>query len=48
MRSFDLDVVVTRGAGIESRHRVHAAVVDSKDQLVGMAREPETVTMWRS
>ena len=48
MRSYDLDVVVTRGAGIESRHRVHAAVVDASDRLVGSAREPETVTMWRS
>ena len=48
MREFDLDVVVTRGPGIESRHRVHAAVVDAHDRLVGRAREPETVTMWRS
>ena len=48
MREFDLDVVVTRGSGIESRHRVHAAVVDANDKLIGRAREPETVTMWRS
>jgi len=48
MRQFDLDVVVTRGSGVESRHRVHAAVVDSRGALVGAAREPATVTMWRS
>jgi len=48
MRTFDLDVIVTRGAGVESRHRVHAAVIDAHDALVGQAREPNTVTMWRS
>jgi L-asparaginase II len=48
MRQFDLDVVVTRGSGIESRHRVHAAVVDADGNLIGAAREPATVTMWRS
>ena len=30
MRQFDLDVLVTRGSGVESRHRVHAAIADSK------------------
>jgi L-asparaginase II len=48
MRELDLDIVVTRGSGIESRHRVHAAVVDSQDRLIGRARDPGTVTMWRS
>jgi L-asparaginase II len=48
MRTFDLDVMVTRGTGVESRHRVHAAVVDARDTLVGHSREPDTVTMWRS
>jgi L-asparaginase II len=48
MRQFDLDVVVTRGSGIESRHRVHAAVVDAHGTLIGASREPATVTMWRS
>lgn len=48
MREFDLDIVVTRGPGIESRHRVHAAVVASDDRLVGQARDPQVVTMWRS
>ena len=48
MREFDVDVVVTRGSGIESRHRVHAAVVDANGTLVGRARDPGFVTMWRS
>ncbi len=34
MRSLELDVVATRGAEIESRHRVHAAVVGRDDSLV--------------
>ena len=48
MRKFDLDILVTRGSGIESRHRVHAAVVNANGALVGASREPQTVTMWRS
>jgi L-asparaginase II len=48
MRQFDIDVVVTRGSGVESRHRVHAAVVDGEGTLIGAARDPATVTMWRS
>jgi len=48
MKSFELDVVVTRGAVVESRHRVHAAVVDETGALVGAARDPSYVTAWRS
>jgi L-asparaginase II len=48
MKSIDLDVVVTRGAVIESRHRVHAAVVDEHGALIGVARDPTYVTAWRS
>ena len=48
MRQFDLDVLVTRGSGVESRHRVHAAIVDEHGRLTGVARDPGTVTMWRS
>ncbi|MDB4907206.1 MAG: L-asparaginase [Gemmatimonadetes bacterium] len=44
----DLDVIATRGDLIESRHRVHAAVVDSKDVLVAHARDTSMVTHWRS
>lgn len=48
MRQIDLDVVVTRGTGVESHHRVHAAVIDTDGTLVAAARDPEAVTMWRS
>ena len=48
MKSFELDVVVTRGALVESRHRVHGAVVDETGALVGVARDPTYVTAWRS
>src|SRR5579859_7559949 len=37
-----------RGGVVESRHRVHAAVVDRDDRLVAWAGEPEFVTFWRS
>ena len=43
-----LDVVVTRGEVIESRHLVHAAVVDSDGVLLHAARDPQLVTWWRS
>jgi L-asparaginase II len=43
-----LDVVVTRGAIVESRHRVHAAVVDASGRVIAAANEPATVTHWRS
>jgi len=48
MKSFELDVVVTRGAVVESKHRVHAAVVDETGALVGVSRDPSYVTAWRS
>ncbi len=37
-----------RGTVLESRHRVHVAVVDASGQLVASAGEPELVTFWRS
>ncbi|MBL0172599.1 MAG: asparaginase [Gemmatimonadaceae bacterium] len=43
-----LDVIVTRGDLVESRHRVHAAVVDWKGQLRMAARNPQLTTWWRS
>ncbi|HEX8849640.1 MAG TPA: asparaginase [Gemmatimonadaceae bacterium] len=46
--TFELDVVATRGPAVESRHRVHAAVVDAEGRLVGSARDPRLVTYWRS
>lgn len=33
---------------VESRHRVHAAIVDASDAVVGSARDTSTVTYWRS
>ncbi|MDP1859144.1 MAG: asparaginase [Gemmatimonadaceae bacterium] len=47
MRLLHLDVEVTRGDTVESRHHVHAAVVEG-DQLIAAARDPHLVTMWRS
>jgi L-asparaginase II len=43
-----LDVVVTRGEVVESRHRVHAAVVDASGRLRMAARDPHVQTWWRS
>jgi L-asparaginase II len=48
MRSLELDVVATRGADVESRHRVHAAVVGVDDTLIAAARSPQLVSSWRS
>jgi L-asparaginase II len=48
MTTYDLDVVVTRGALIESRHRVHAAVVDARGALRARAGNVELSTCWRS
>ena len=48
MDQLSLDVVVTRGAFVESRHRVHAAVVDAAGSLTAGANDSELVTYWRS
>lgn len=45
---YELDVVVTRGAVLESRHRVHAAVVDGRGELIGVAGDASLLTAWRS
>src|SRR5467141_1812902 len=37
-----------RGSILESRHRVHVAVVDSTGRLVAQAGDPEYRTFWRS
>jgi len=41
-------VEVTRGAVLESRHRVHAAVVDAGGRLRAFAGDPDLVTFFRS
>jgi L-asparaginase II len=46
--ALNLDVEVTRGDTVESRHRVHAAVIGADDVLVAAARDAALVTMWRS
>jgi L-asparaginase II len=48
MQTLQLDVVVSRGAVIESRHRVHAAVWDATAGLIAEARNPFIVSPWRS
>jgi L-asparaginase II len=48
MQTIDLDITVTRGSDVESRHRVHAAVVGADDRLVATARDAELVSFWRS
>ncbi|MEP6729715.1 MAG: asparaginase [bacterium] len=48
MDQLSLDVVVTRGPLIESRHRVHAAVVNSSGELIGSSYDSSLVTHWRS
>jgi L-asparaginase II len=48
MDQLTLDVVVTRGAIVESRHCVHAAVVDGSGRLIASSREPNFVSYWRS
>jgi L-asparaginase II len=37
-----------RGSVVESRHRVHVAVVDGAGAVVARAGEPELITFWRS
>ena len=48
MKLLELDVVATRGAEIESRHRVHAAVVGADDTLIASAHSTQLVSSWRS
>ncbi len=43
-----LDVIISRSGLVESRHRVHAAVVRADGRLLLAARNPHTVTWWRS
>ncbi len=44
----DQNIEVIRGAILESRHRVHAAVVDSEGQLRASVGDPDFVTYFRS
>lgn len=46
--TLSLDVLVTRGGMVESRHRVNAAVVDDNGALMLAARNPPQSVWWRS
>src|SRR3954465_14437772 len=48
MDQLSLDVIVTRGALVEPRHRVPAAVVNASGTLIAAARDSAIVTHWRS
>ena len=41
-------VELRRGTVVESRHRVHVAVVDAEGTLVADAGDPQYITFWRS
>jgi L-asparaginase II len=41
-------VELRRGSIVESRHRVHVAVVDGEGRLVARAGDPDLITFWRS
>lgn len=46
--SLQLDVGVTRGPMIESRHAVHAVVVDASGTVIASVGDPQLRTYWRS
>jgi len=48
MDQLSLDVVVTRGAVVESRHRVHAAAVNASGGVIARAHDADLVAHWRS
>ena len=48
MSELESVVEVTRGAVVESRHRVHVAVVDADGTLRAFSGDPDLVTFWRS
>lgn len=48
MNALALDIAVTRGGVIESRHLVHGVVVAPDGRVVASVRDADIVTMWRS
>jgi L-asparaginase II len=48
MSDLESVVEVTRGAVVESRHRVHVAVVDADGTLRAFSGDPDLATFWRS
>jgi L-asparaginase II len=47
-RTLSLDVEVTRGDIVESRHKVHGVVIGANDANIAAGGDPSIVTMWRS
>ncbi|HYK09924.1 MAG TPA: asparaginase [Gemmatimonadales bacterium] len=43
-----MQVELLRGTIVESRHKVHAAVVDADGKLVASGGDPDYITFWRS
>ncbi len=48
MQELNLDVVVSRGDHVESKHQVLAAVVDASGRIVAASGDVEQTTFWRS
>jgi len=48
MADLESVVEVMRGPAVESRHRVHVAVVDADGTLRAFSGDPDRVTFWRS
>jgi L-asparaginase II len=48
MHDLESVVEVTRGGAVESRHRVHVAVVDAEGVLRARSGDPDLATFWRS
>ena len=48
MNTVDLDIIAMRGDTVESRHHVHAAVVDHTATIRATAGDSGIVTFWRS
>lgn len=48
MKTFNLDIATLRGNTLESRHRVHAVVVDHAGEVHASAGEAGFITFWRS
>jgi L-asparaginase II len=48
MKRFQLDVAVTRGGRLESRHSVSGVVIGERGDVIATAGDHETSTYWRS
>ena len=48
MTTLELDIVATRGALVEARHRVHGVAVTPDGRVMASVRNADLVTFWRS